>query len=302
MFQRSIAFLPLTFATLLGACGGAGGGGGIASAPPPPNAPTSTPSPAPAPAPAKQAIGLESPRDFATLGVSFSTEEVKEPRWDDMSIRYMAAEDAYEVSIPGFAPGRMSVQQIYAYAGGGGRAYSKVLMGQGPALQDLSVSTYIPNTPERAYSYTSYGSWSGYLANSSPDGKFESIGHFVYGIPTAQGDVPTNGTASYSAEILGGVNSQGVSNVTGSARLVFDFLAGTLSGSMEPTIHDAWNAYPLGTYTFRNTIFSRGSTTFSGSFDVPGKPGAASSFEGMFTGPAASELMARWQAPFDIPA
>lgn len=57
---------------------------------------------------------------------------------------------------------------------------------------------------------------------------------------------------------------------------------------------------PLGTYTFRDTVYSAGATTFSGAFDVPGTSGP-SSFSGRFTGPAGAELMANWQAPFVHP-
>jgi len=68
---------------------------------------------------------------------------------------------------------------------------------------------------------------------------------------------------------------------------------------MKPTISDAWDSYRLGTYTFKDTVYSRGSTTFSGRFDTPDFAGVASlsRFEGLFTGPGAAELMARWEAP-----
>ena len=53
---------------------------------------------------------------------------------------------------------------------------------------------------------------------------------------------------------------------------------------------------PLPRYTFSQTVFSPGSTTFSGSFDFSGP--TPSSFNGQFTGPNAQELMAQFTAPF----
>ena len=61
-----------------------------------------------------------------------------------------------------------------------------------------------------------------------------SQGSFAYGIPTAAGDVPITGSASYAAEIRATLNpgTTGAYWVTGSANLLFDFAGGTLSGSM----------------------------------------------------------------------
>ncbi|HYI43310.1 MAG TPA: hypothetical protein VD768_06785, partial [Sphingomicrobium sp.] len=66
---------------------------------------------------------------------------------------------------------------------------------------------------------------------------------------------------------------------------------------------DARLTGPLGTtfdaprYEFADTVFSVGSTTFSGNFAAPGAS-ADSFFSGRFNGPQAAELMAHWRAPF----
>jgi hypothetical protein len=60
------------------------------------------------------------------------------------------------------------------------------------------------------------------------------------------------------------------------------------------------DATSLGTYTFVNTVFSPGSTNFSGGLQRPGIADLGS-FNGLFTGPAAQELMARWRAPYINP-
>lgn len=285
----SIASTALALCSLavLGGCGG--GGGGIASAPTP-----ALPVQASAPPPTVTLAGLKSSQPFATMGVSRAT-PASGPHWDDMAIRYLPAEDTYEVSVPGFSPGKLVPQQTAL-----NQTFSKVTSGQGPALQNLSVTTYGPNTANRSFTYTSFGSWGGQREGPSAGVKYEAVGEFVYGIPTAPGDVPKSGTASYSAVILGGVNSTGNSDVSGSGTLNFDFLAGTLGGWIDPSFTDAWSTQFLGRYTFKDTVYSSGNTTFSGSFQVPGDPTAISSFEGRFAGPQGAEVMARWQAPFAI--
>jgi hypothetical protein len=118
--------------------------------------------------------------------------------------------------------------------------------------------------------------------------------------------MPVTGSASYTGEIRGLTNGQPtlpgggvgpVLDVFGSVSLAFDFGAGTLSGAMMPEIAPEWDPVSLGTYTFKDTIYSTGSQSFSGAFFVPGTE-AQSSFTGSFTGPHAAELMANWTAPF----
>jgi hypothetical protein len=62
-----------------------------------------------------------------------------------------------------------------------------------------------------------------------------------------------------------------------------------LTGAMQP--------FNLGTYAFENTVFSAGSTTYSGKFDT----GAAGQnyFFGEFTGPNAEETIGAWAMPFN---
>ncbi|HET7605430.1 MAG TPA: transferrin-binding protein-like solute binding protein, partial [Sphingomicrobium sp.] len=111
------------------------------------------------------------------------------------------------------------------------------------------------------------------------------------------GDVPVTGSANYAGAIRG-VMDNGL-DVWGSISFAFDFGAGTLSGEMKPYWAPEWDSYPLGTYTFTNTVYSSGSTTFSGAFIAPPGAGGPSSFEGRFNGPRAAELMGSWNAPYN---
>jgi hypothetical protein len=139
--------------------------------------------------------------------------------------------------------------------------------------------------------YTRYGHV------TAPDGY--AGGAFAFGVPTAPGGVPISGTATYSAQLDGaayGPNGVPVWGLYGSATFNFDFAAGTLSGHMNPVLNGPMDVPPLSQYNFVSTVFSVGSTTFSGAFDVVGP--TPSSFKGQFTGPSAQELMAGFRAPY----
>jgi hypothetical protein len=118
---------------------------------------------------------------------------------------------------------------------------------------------------------------------------------FAYGIATTAGDVPLTGSAAYAGTV------QGIANNTiwvgGTVSLSFDFGAGSLAGVMKPVVAPTWDSYSLGDYTFRDTVFAKGSTGFSGAFNVSGSA-APSSFSGSFNGPQAAEVMANWTAPY----
>jgi hypothetical protein len=156
---------------------------------------------------------------------------------------------------------------------------------------------FVPDKPvaELQLSYTSYASW--YL-QTGPSSTGEA-GLFAFGVPTIAGEVPTTGSGTYTAQVIG--DSASGYLITGQAHLLFDFGTGSLSGYMRPKAVDGWGLESdLGRYDFSQTVFGKGSTTFSGKFAVPGST-ASSFFEGRFNGPAAAELMARWSAPLKDP-
>ncbi len=286
----------------LGACGGGGGGGGgsFASTPPPPTGVLPPPH-----------IGLVSSAPFAVLGMetTYSTDATGKltvtsgPEPQDVEFTYNAATESYEIDLPSFQAGRLANTK---YNGTWGQvavgSMSQVTSGASGELQPVFVTLPVPGTEFSPYTCTSFGDWDGRTGTSGSGDEARSQGSFTYGIPTAPGDVPITGSASYGAVIQATMNpgTNGAYWVGGSASLLFDFAAGTLSGSMHPEISDGFNGIfvDFGVYNFTETVYSTGSTSFSGKFIVPGLPGADSFFDGMFTGPDATELMARFQAPF----
>ena len=272
----------------LAACGG-GGGDHVNSTPAP--APTPPPPPPPPPPPTGPLppahIGLVSSAPFSVQAVSGAS-------FANVQFRYDAANDVYLISLPGFQPGYLD---NIGYNGSAGQ----VATGSTSQVSELSfglpqavfVTMPVPGSTFSPFTYTSFGLW-------AEPGKNEATGYFAYGIPTLAGDVPVTGSASYDAVIHGSTSAIPGYEIGGSVDLQFNFGAGTLSGSMHPQIIDGFDGVfvDFGRYDFSQTVYSVGSTTFSGSFIVPGLPGADSSFEGNFTGPGAAELMARFQTPF----
>lgn len=279
MTHRNCArILLVTVALTVAACGGGGGGssGFVGSTPPPPPPPT-------APIPPEH-IGLVSSAPFAVQAAS-------DQSLVDVQFSYNASNNSYQISLPGFQPGSLA---NIGYNGSAGQiatsTTSQVTEGSSNTLQPVFVFLPVPGSSFSPYTYTSFGSW------DQATGVGNASGNFAYGIPTAVGDVPVTGSASYTAEIRASSDLVSDYMVGGSASLQFNFAAGTLSGSMHPEIVDGFNGVfvDFGQFDFTQTVYSTGSTTFSGKFIVPGLPGADSSFNGNFTGPNAAELMARF--------
>lgn len=293
---------------LLCACGGGGGGGGgIASAPPPVLPPTSSPTPTSNPPPLPTgSIGLQGAQQFQTYSARTDGWGSIEAEADAVRISYSAADGSYTVSLPSYQEGKLIPRSGNGSFNASGwidlaSTNSDLTVGSGSEVQNVTVTLDWPGTSK--YSHTSFGSWSGSL----PMG--HNNGVVAYGIPTSAPDMPVTGSASYNGEIRGLTNGEPASpsggigpvlDVFGTVALSFDFGAGSLSGEMRPKIAPLWDAISLGVYTFRDTVYSTGSTSFSGAFNVPGSS-ANSSFTGSFTGPQGAELMANWMAPFRDP-
>jgi hypothetical protein len=278
-------------ALTLAACGG-GGGSGINSTPTPTPSPTPTPTPTPTPPPPppEGPLGLKSNSPFTVFSSHLTAGGSPVSGPGGVKFAYSAADDRYTVTLPGFDEGHVVlIGANGSYDSTGwthvSSTFDGVTVGNTSALQAVNLTLDWPTGS--GFTYTSIGRWSDPQSNTS--------GYFAYGIPTAAGDVPVTGSAGYTGEIRGltGENF----DVFGSIALQFNFGAGTLSGEMKPEIAPVWDTIPLGTYTFRDTVFSAGSNSFSGSFNAPGTSGA-SAFQGSFNGPKAAEAMGSWNAPY----
>lgn len=293
---------------LLSACGG-GATREIASLPPTP--------PPPPPPPAQhdpvlqpEHIGLVSNEPFITFGVG-DRYTVSPTGGDETAMAgpdfsgqvdfsYSPATGKYQINLPGVGSGELVQKGLN---GSEGQVATSAVLGLKGLESTTSVTLQVPGGHFSPYTYTSFGSW---LAAEGKTGTRDTYneGWFVYGIPAKAADMPLSGKGSYSAQVLGSLGSGYSIPVTGDVQLTFDFGAGSLAGSMHAGIFDEFDGIikDFGTYDFTQTVYATGSTTFSGRFVVPNLPNGTvdSAFQGAFTGPNATELMARFKAPYSF--
>jgi len=268
---KSIVRLILAASALtLAACGG-GGGTEIATIPPPPPPPPPT---------SPQAIipAATMSQQFAAVGASHSFDHNSQtPLLDSdhqLQVRYIQSSNSYEIEFPESAWEPVLVQGNTVTTPQGGIRMS------------------IRPTDSEYSSLFSWGDGATYFG-------FEAIG-----IATPASGVPVTGSANYSGQTAGSTSEIYLNSplgIRGPIELSFDFGLGTLSGNISPTIFSYVDSSSnaLGTISFTNTVYSTGSTTFSGKFDT-NLPGV-NSFSGLFTGPHAEELIGNFALPYQSP-
>jgi hypothetical protein len=208
---------------------------------------------------------------------------------DQVHIRYNSA-GFYEIQLPGAQWDTLIPYKGIANPGPDNNYFQ-------PASVAQNLGYLVTSSARNAgYSYSEMAGWGN--RNFSLDHGF---GFVAFGVPTPAGSVPVSGTASYSGTVLGtadvlthdfllGVYDS--ASVGGTVSLTFNFGAGSLGGSMDMSV----NGTKAGTFAFKDTVFSVGSTTYSGSFDTT--IAGQNFFLGRFTGPHAEETIGAWALPF----
>lgn len=301
--SRRLRALALGLSVLaLGACdGGTSTQTSFLPPPPPPQSP-------PPPEGATSVTILPQPvvGDFAVAGVwtnLFTASSTEDGRFDmilsDMgqqpAIRYTSG-GYYEVKLPG---------EDY-----------------GPVVHDPNVVDPASNDPflivrdccgaraltiqssDMGFAYSAMASW------SRPDldfGYTTDSGVFAFGEATPAGAVPVTGNATYDGLAYGVSDAKTFDSNSGSwvllpasgtVKLDFDFADGTLGGHFDLGVAGDMNPIPVGSYDFTQTVFSSGSTTYSGSFAT--SLAGRNFFNGLFTGPNAEETIGNWAVPFEL--
>ena len=280
-FALLMSAAGLALSLSLSACGGGGGSHPEVIPPPPP------PPPSPPPPPIIEAATTS--QVFAGKGATITEAPIAGDPGTftiadnaQLQVRYDAANGNYEVRLPStsewlvLAPGQSATDYQTA--------------GPNPVYLGLV------GDPAASYRYSALAYWS-----HPADG---DVGALAFGIPTPSGAVPVTGSANYSGVIAGrstefaydylaGTSFAG--SVQGSISLAFNFGAGSLSGSISPTVFTS-DLLSLGTIAFTNTVYSSGSNVFSGKFDTD--VSGENAFSGLFTGPAAQELIGNFVLPY----
>ena len=114
--------------------------------------------------------------------------------------------------------------------------------------------------------------------------------YFVFGYPTQTSDMPTSGTATYSATVIGDSSTlqqnDPITTFTGSATLTANFGSGTVSTAL--TLPIAFSGSASSTYNGSGTISAN---EFSGTFTSSNDPFfSGGEFDGGFFGPSAREM------------
>ena len=266
---------PILLATAfaLAGCGGGGGVPGSASSLPPPTTP--------APSQPAAIIATSTSQQFAAVGASHSNADYPTPllgAGEQLQVRYVQSSNSYEIQVPN------------------SQSWSAIsLTSTGPGNFPLTFGT--PGGGAVLWLSSGSRQYSRMFEWNTGD----KVGYEAIGMATPSSGVPLTGSASYSGDILG-VTTEYQPDladdfpVNGGISLSFNFGLGSLSGSISPNLHQG---YVLGTLNFVNTVYSTGSTAFSGKFDtnVPG----VNSFSGLFTGPNAQELIGNFAFPYQSP-
>jgi len=259
----------LAMAFALAGCGG-GGGGGVASLPPPP------PPPPPPPTAAAFVVvpAATTTQQFTVAGASHLTDG-DAPHLDtadQLQVRYDASSKTYEVQLPGSQTWTTLSGTSESEAKGGGVTVLRQYTGD----QSTVVEWFTDGLPR---------------------------GIEAIGAATPVGSVPVVGSATYSAWAFARTPESGpglVDNILlGDMTFNFDFARGTLAGSAIFNLDPEWHDYTLGPFAFRDTVYSTGSTSFSGRFDTD--VAGLNSFSGVFTGPTAQELIGNFALPYRSP-
>jgi hypothetical protein len=304
MRLRAVRSLLVTGASALtlAACGG---GGGMSFIPAPPVTPTPAPSPTPTPTPppvTSQAdatiFAHPTPGDYATVGVTSQTAPLdtiaafgplSTAQSEQVHIRYTSG-GFYEVQLPGRDWDRLVTDKGTSASN---PADLNILQ---PSLAPQNLELIIiGQARKQGYQYSEIASWFDRVAIKS--------GQFAFGVATPLGAVPITGNAAYHGIASGttdivGSDGWGGYNVglKGTVDLNFDFAAGSLAGAMTLALDDYSGGNPVGTFSFKDTVFSAGSPTYSGKFDTP--VAGDNFFLGQFTGPHAEETIGAWALPF----
>lgn len=131
----------------------------------------------------------------------------------------------------------------------------------------------------------SYSSW--WRGDSTAGQK--RFSYFTWGYATAFSDVPTTGTATYTARVVGRrVLTSGITRLGGTATFTVNFATGLVNATLDVTVIGAGGAEtPLGTFTGAGAI-PVGTNQFNGSFS--GASPAGGTYVGGFYGSQGAEI------------
>lgn len=293
-------------AIALAACGGGGGGpGGIGALPFVPTPPPPTPTPACPPACDLNILPSPSAGVFALVGASVAGPGGNLDTYD-------------QPTAFGTVSGAAESQPAIRYTDSGtyeirmpGSEWDRLVWYKGMIPDDPDTVNYFqPASVPQNYGYllTNRARDFGYLHSELAIWGSHSagrIGFVAFGTGTTADQMPGTGSATFDGVVQGMTDIMVPDSlyggyvplsVSGSVTLAFDFGQGSLDGAMTLYLPDGMQPLRIGEFAFRDTVFSVGSTAYSGAFDT--SVAGQNFFLGRFTGPNAEETIGAWALPF----
>jgi hypothetical protein len=302
--MRTIASVAALALSVSG-CGGGGGGGsqsgdGAVVVPPPVLSvpPPSTPVPPPPAVP----LALTALGEFTSLawdqGYIVAADGITTtPEWldpaDRFDFRYLASQQAHEVMFPGTS----NWLRLQSGVPTANPDFSLFELSPPGSIDRYQLYLFKPGAANKqiALDHTSLGYWYSDRRTPPGPGVHKSSGLFAFGVVTTGGSVPESGSASYDGYVYAGIG-------TGRASLDVDFLAGKGSGTFEAgAVYDPGGYESTGQIVISDYKRAPGSAAFTARLTLPGTL-LTGTLDGRFTGPAAGELMARWELHEKDPA
>ena len=297
--ESARTYFATVMAFALASCGG-GGGTEVASTPNPP------PAPPPTASTVVNIFKTPTVREYVSVGASTVGPGGNLETYDASTDRFgpISTADADQAHIRYTSGGYYEVKLA-------GADWDRLVPYKGLVDADFANNNYFQpanvaqnhgyvvtrNARNDGYLYSELTSW-----GSSAQNRF---GYTAIGLPTAPQSVPVTGSATFNGVVSGSTDIMVPDNlyggysalpIGGDVTLNFDFGAGTLGGSIHLFLNGGMNPEELGTFAFRDTVYSAGSTTYSGSFNTT--VSGQNFFLGRFTGPGAEETIGAWAIPF----
>jgi hypothetical protein len=282
----------------LSACGGGNAGTQFV-----PLAPTTPVSPPASPSAARTVTIFQnpSPIEYASVGGSMtmvgatpssrfgalSTADADEPH-----IRY-SSRGFYEIALPGKDWDTLVPHKGLANPTADNTSFQPASAVQNAAWFNTVTARWA------GYVYSEYAVWGSRESDRS--------GWLGFGIPTPAGGTPATGSATYQGSVQGSADIMQYdglartyfpAGVDGKVTLKFDFQQGGLTGAMDLFLQGAVDPISIGSFSFKDSVFAAGSTSYAGRFDT--NLGGSNYFIGRFTGPHAEETIGAWAIPFSF--
>lgn len=310
---------------MLSACGG--GGSGASSAPPvtvtptpaptPPPTPTPTPPPPPAFSPVAGQIfaDVQNLQNLHVAGRAWTSDYAPDGRTPPTNIRdggtlavsYEAATNSYRLDAPSIGSGTLfQTGAPYTSVHGFGKVFPARLAadaaaaapGSGASFGDFEVLK--TRSEQNPFVDVAWIAWYG-DREAGTNLRSGTIGVAGIARPSPAAVLPGMEARRYSLRTLAYIGGNFGDSVTGTGTFEVAASAGAMTGTVDLALSCFMGcAYPTRAAQLSSSGVAAGSTQFAGEFTVSGTS-TRGTYQGIFAGPNANELLIAFEAPYFYP-